>query len=207
MDNSKNRGFNILGGSMQPPPTDYLGPTTSMNAPLPGMSQLSPYLSIDPRYLTQDVEEFILPTGANKQRGRFELAFFTIGSSCLTGAGFGALNGLRLGLRETQDMQWAKPRNVQILNMVTRQGAAWANTLGSLALMYSVFGVGLEYVRGAEDELNTLAGGTCTGMLYKSTGGLRGLARGGLAGLTLSSLYAVYNGWDRIKVHLQRQRV
>uniref|UniRef100_A0A8B9QH42 Mitochondrial import inner membrane translocase subunit TIM23 n=1 Tax=Apteryx owenii TaxID=8824 RepID=A0A8B9QH42_APTOW len=133
------------------------------------MSPLSPYLNLDPRYLVQDTDEFILPTGANKTRGRFELAFFTIGGCCMTGAAFGALNGLRLGLKETQNMAWSKPRNVQILNMVTRQGALWANTLGSLALLYSAFGVIIEKTRGAEDDLNTIAAGTMTGMLYKST--------------------------------------
>ncbi|KFR02916.1 Putative mitochondrial import inner membrane translocase subunit Tim23B, partial [Opisthocomus hoazin] len=135
-----------------------------------GMNPLSPYLNLDPRYLVQDTDEFILPTGANKTRGRFELAFFTIGGCCMTGAAFGALNGLRLGLKETQNMAWSKPRNVQILNMVTRQGALWANTLGSLALLYSAFGVIIEKTRGAEDDLNTIAAGTLTGMLYKSTG-------------------------------------
>lgn len=34
---------------------------------------------------SQDTDEFILPTGANKTRGRFELAFFTIGGCCITG--------------------------------------------------------------------------------------------------------------------------
>uniref|UniRef100_A0A670YU58 Mitochondrial import inner membrane translocase subunit Tim23 n=1 Tax=Pseudonaja textilis TaxID=8673 RepID=A0A670YU58_PSETE len=127
-----------------------------------------------------DTDEFILPTGASKTRGRFELAFFTIGGCCITGAAFGALNGLRLGLKETQNMAWSKPRNVQILNMVTRQGALWANTLGSLALLYSAFGVIVEKTRGAEDDLNTVAAGTMTGMLYKSTGvcGGGGLAQG-----------------------------
>uniref|UniRef100_A0A670YWL0 Mitochondrial import inner membrane translocase subunit TIM23 n=1 Tax=Pseudonaja textilis TaxID=8673 RepID=A0A670YWL0_PSETE len=120
-------------------------------------------------FLFQDTDEFILPTGASKTRGRFELAFFTIGGCCITGAAFGALNGLRLGLKETQNMAWSKPRNVQILNMVTRQGALWANTLGSLALLYSAFGVIVEKTRGAEDDLNTVAAGTMTGMLYKST--------------------------------------
>ncbi|KAG8135231.1 putative Mitochondrial import inner membrane translocase subunit TIM23 protein [Naja naja] len=122
---------------------------------LTGMNPLSPYLNVDPRYLIQDTDEFILPTGASKTRGRFELAFFTIGGCCITGAAFGALNGLRLGLKETQNMAWSKPRNVQILNMVTRQGALWANTLGSLALLYSAFGVIVEKTRGAEDDLNT----------------------------------------------------
>ena len=37
--------------------------------PLTGMNPLSPYLNVDPRYLVQDTDEFILPTGANKTRG------------------------------------------------------------------------------------------------------------------------------------------
>ncbi|XP_003207866.3 mitochondrial import inner membrane translocase subunit Tim23 [Meleagris gallopavo] len=174
-------------------------------SPVTGMSPLSPYLSLDPKYLVQDTDEFILPTGANKTRGRFELAFFTIGGCCMTGAAFGALNGLRLGLKETQNMAWSKPRNVQILNMVTRQGALWANTLGSLALLYSAFGVIIEKTRGAEDDLNTIAAGTLTGMLYKSTGGVRGIARGGIAGLTLTGLYALYNNWEHMKGSIARQ--
>ena len=36
-------------------------------------------------FFLQDTDEFILPTGANKTRGRFELAFFTIGGCCMTG--------------------------------------------------------------------------------------------------------------------------
>lgn len=166
--------------------------------PLTGMSPLSPYLNVDPRYLIQDTEEFILPTGANKTRGRFELAFFTIGGSCMTGAALGAVNGFRMGLKETRNMSWSKPRNVQILNMVTRQGASWANSLGSVALLYSAFGVAIEKARGAEDDLNTVAAGTLTGMLFKSAGGLKGVARGGLAGLALSGAYALYNNWDRL---------
>ncbi|CAK6969701.1 mitochondrial import inner membrane translocase subunit Tim23 [Scomber scombrus] len=172
--------------------------TELAGVPLTGMSPLSPYLNVDPRYLVQDTDEFILPTGANKTRGRFELAFFTIGGSCITGAGFGAFNGLRMGLKETRDMSWSKPRNVQILNMVTKQGASWANTLGSVALLYSVFGVAIEKARGAEDDINTVAAGTLTGMLFKSASGLKGVARGGLAGLALSSAYAVYNNWDHL---------
>ncbi|XP_073776645.1 mitochondrial import inner membrane translocase subunit Tim23 isoform X2 [Danio rerio] len=136
--------------------------------PLTGMSPISPYLNVDPRYLIQDTDEFILPTGANKTRGRFELAFFTIGGCCITGALCGAVNGLRMGLSETRNMAWSKPQNVQILNMVTRQGATWANTLGSVALLYSAFGVIIEKARGAEDDLNTIAAGTMTGVLYKS---------------------------------------
>ncbi|NXC14080.1 TIM23 translocase, partial [Corythaeola cristata] len=112
----------------------------------------------------QDTDEFILPTGANKTRGRFELAFFTIGGCCMTGAAFGALNGLRLGLKETQNMAWSKPRNVQSFNLIFLIHFSFP------ALLYSAFGVIIEKTRGAEDDLNTIAAGTLTGMLYKSTG-------------------------------------
>ncbi|XP_062851972.1 mitochondrial import inner membrane translocase subunit Tim23 [Trichomycterus rosablanca] len=167
--------------------------------PLTGMSPFSPYLNVDPKYLIQDADEFILPSGANKTRGRLELAFFTIGTCCMTGALFGAANGFRLGLYETRNMTWSKPRNVQILNLVTRQGATWANTLGSLALLYSTFGVIIEKARGAEDDLNTVAAGTMTGLLYKSPGGLRVALRGGVVGLALSGLYALYSNWNHLK--------
>lgn len=117
----------------------------------------------------------------------------------MTGAAFGAMNGLRLGLKETQYMSWSKPRSVQMLNMVTRQGALWANTLGSPALLYGAFGVITEKTRGAEDDLNTIAARTMTGMLYQCPGGRRGVARGGLTGLTLTSLYALYNNREHVK--------
>lgn len=196
-NNSKSgfSNFSLFGGGASP---EYSNNELS-GVPLTGMSPLSPYLNVDPRYLINDADDFILPTGANKTRGRFELAFFTIGSCCITGAVFGAINGLRMGLAETRNMAWSKPRNVQILNMLTRQGATWANTLGSLALLYSVFGVAIEKARGAEDDINTVVAGTMTGMLYKSPGGLRGTARGGLAGLALSGAYAVYKNWDHLR--------
>ncbi|KAJ6661655.1 hypothetical protein lerEdw1_013894 [Lerista edwardsae] len=178
--------------------------------PLTGMSPLSPYLNVDPRYLIQDTDEFILPTGASKTRGRFELAFFTIGGCCMTGAAFGALNGLRLGLKETQSMAWSKPRNVQGCALQAQKSSRCNQNkvlvvARNSALLYSAFGVIIEKTRGAEDDLNTVAAGTMTGMLYKSTGGLRGIARGGIAGLMLTSLYALYNNWEHMKGSVQRQ--
>ena len=38
-----------------------------------------------------------------------------------------------------------------------KQGARSANSLGVVAVMYSGFGVTLSWLRGEEDELNTLA--------------------------------------------------
>ena len=39
-----------------------------------------------------------------------------------------------------------------------------------VALMYSLFGVGLQLVRGQDDEFNTLTAATATGLLYKASG-------------------------------------
>lgn len=36
--------------------------------------------------------------------------------------------------------------------------------------MYSGFGVVLQYLRGEDDDVNTVLAGTATGLLYKSTG-------------------------------------
>lgn len=52
-----------------------------------------------------------------------------------------------------------------------KQGSGTANTLGTIAVMYSAFGVLLQWGRGdVDDELNTVLAGTATGLLYKSTG-------------------------------------
>ena len=115
---------------------------------------------------------------------------------------YGFLNTKAILVLNTDSFSFCPGR---ILNMVTRQGALWANTLGSLALLYSAFGVIIEKTRGAEDDLNTVAAGTMTGMLYKCTGGLRGAARGGLAGLTLTSLYALYHNWEHMKGSVLQQ--
>ena len=57
-----------------------------------------------------------------------------------------------------------------MLNYVMKQGSATAHTLGVISLMYSGFGVLLSWGRGNDDEFNTLAAATATGLLYKSTG-------------------------------------
>jgi mitochondrial import inner membrane translocase subunit TIM23 len=74
-----------------------------------------------------------------------------------------------------------------------KQGAATANTLGTLSVMYSVFGVILQYSRGEDDEINTVVAGGATGLLYKSTSGLRRCALGGGVGLALSTLYVLWS--------------
>lgn len=73
-----------------------------------------------------------------------------------------------------------------------KQGAATANTLGAVTVMYSGFGVLLQYARGEDDEINTMLAGTATGLLYKSTAGLKRCAIGGAVGFSAAALYCLY---------------
>ena len=156
-------------------------------------ASLSPYLNYDARFVQQAKPEFIFPEGANKQRGRFELAFSQIGSSVMIGAGIGGVAGFYNGIRKTAALQQTgKLRRTQMLNHVMKQGSGTANTLGTLAVMYSAFGVLLQYARGEDDDINTIIAGTATGLLYKSSSGLRKCALGGGIGLGVSALYCLF---------------
>lgn len=79
-----------------------------------------------------------------------------------------------------------------------KQGAYSANTLGVFAVMYSAFGVGLSWARETEDEINTLSAATATGLLYKSTAGLKGCLRGGALGLALGLAYCAVTSKDKL---------
>jgi mitochondrial import inner membrane translocase subunit TIM23 len=144
--------------------------------------------------MRQAQPEFIFPEGAQKQRGRFELAFSQIGSSVMIGAGIGGVAGLYNGIKSTNlAQQTGKLRRTQLLNHVMKQGSATANTLGTIAVLYSAFGVLISWARGEEDGVNTVTAGTATGLVYKSTAGLRKCAIGGAVGLALSSMWVLYN--------------
>ncbi|XP_071440569.1 mitochondrial import inner membrane translocase subunit Tim23 [Hetaerina americana] len=184
-------------------PNMYSNADPSMNISVhspQGLAPLSPYLNFDPAYLQQSQPEFIFPEGAGRQRGRFEFAFSQIGGSCMIGAAIGGVGGLYNGVRSTSLAgQTGKLRRTQLLNYVMKQGAASANTLGVLAVMYSSFGVLLSWARGTDDEANTVAAATATGLLYKSSAGLRKCAVGGGIGFGIAALYSLWMSRDRIQ--------
>ena len=132
----------------------------------------SPYLNFDPKVINPSTNEsqWIFPDGAinRSSRGRFELAFSQIGGSVMTGGALGGLVGLNSGLKEvraTPSMSWPVRRS-QMLNYITKNGANTANAFGTVAVIYSVIGVGLSFVQESNDEVNTLLSATTTGLLY-----------------------------------------
>lgn len=185
----------------------------------------SPYLDFDPKVINPAANEsqWIFPDGAinRSSRGRFELAFSQIGGSVMTGGALGGLVGLNNGLKEARSspaLSWSVRRS-QMLNYITKNGANTANAFGTVAVIYSVIGVGLSFVQESNDDMNTLLSATTTGLLYgglstpkvrqdpvSSTGTksvtslqlrMRRAAVGGVVGLTLSLAYVLLTGSDK----------
>lgn len=74
---------------------------------------------------------------------------FQIGASCMVGAALGGAGGFYNGLKSTTKLGQTGPlRRTQMLNYIMKQGAARANTLGTIAVLYSGFGVILSWLRG-----------------------------------------------------------
>jgi len=195
-----NRSSGIL-GLINP---GYGSSDPGMNVPLtsnPGLAQLSPYLNFDPAYLQTTQPEFIPLEGAEQKRRRMELAFSQIGGLCLIGAGLGGGQGFYRGLKETAAAgHTGKIRRTQLLNYVMKRGSASANTLGVVAFMYSGLGCLLYYARGKEeDDFNTIGAGALTGLIYKSTAGLKKCAVGGMIGLAASAAYVAFVSRDKLK--------
>jgi len=69
----------------------------------------------------------------------------------MTGAAIGGVGGFFSGLKSTTMLgQSGALRRTQMINYIMKSGAARANTLGTVAVMYSSFGVIISYLRGKE---------------------------------------------------------
>lgn len=130
----------------------YLQPIPSIletSAPM-----YSPYLNFDPAYLNTGGSDYILPEGAKHKRGRFELALSQIGGCIMLGGSLGCGRGLVQGLRETSSLTGAVRRS-QLINYTIKGGSGIAYRVGTIAVMYSAFGVLMTSVRDKDDDLNT----------------------------------------------------
>jgi len=166
---------------------------------LPLNSPLSPYLNINPAIFKEP--QYIMPEGSAPKRGRFELAFSTIGGAAIAGAFYGGGNGIFRGLKDPayqQAVGW-NMRQTYFLNNITKRGGVGAQQLGAIAFIYCGSGVLLSQIRGVDDELNTMGAGAVTGLLYKSTSGLRGCAIGGAAGFGLAAAWVLLTRGERVK--------
>ncbi|KAH9280066.1 Polyphosphoinositide phosphatase [Echinococcus granulosus] len=182
-------------------------PLRSRRAMSDGDLFASPFLNIDPSLLVNDPsDQFIFPEG-DRHRGRFERSFSEIGSMVIGGCVFGGTRALYSALKDPELIKLPTKalQRTQILNHVTKSGASWAQTAGSIGLIYAISDFVIHKLRGgADDEINMVSSATATGLLYRSPGlfapgGWQRCLRGGAFGLTIGLAGAAFTSWDRIK--------
>lgn len=159
---------------------------------LGGAGQLSPYLNIDPSYLSNSQPEYLYDTEA--KRGNFEKSFTSIGSSVCLGSASGGVYGIYAGLRETAKADLTtKLRRTQVINHIQKKSSLVGNALGSIAVSYCATHclLGWTETLEREEEAKSVIAGTLTGLLFKSSAGspLKCL-KGGLVGLAISTVWA-----------------
>lgn len=80
----------------------------------------------------------------------------------------------------------------------TIPGTTTGCTLGIIASFYSCIALGVTWLRDKEDTGNTFIAAATTGIIYKSTSGLRSMGLGAAVGLTLAGVYSLVTDNDNI---------
>lgn len=107
-----------------------------------------------------------------------------------------------------------KLRLNSVLNSVTRRGPFLGNSAGVIAMVYNGINSTIGYARGRHDSANSVVAGALSGMLFKSTRGLRpmmisgGLVAGAAGAWAVSSRmgflmrHGLICGFDRSRERL-----
>ncbi|XWX01076.1 hypothetical protein V2A60_009101 [Cordyceps javanica] len=147
--------------------------------PLAGLNKDTlEYLSLEDSALSD------LPGGQSviPSRGFTDDLCYGTGTTYVAGLGLGGAWGLQEGLRKSAG-QPPKLRLNATLNAITRRGPFLGNSAGVVAIVYNMTNSLIGYWRGKHDAANSVVAGVLSGMLFKSTRGLRPmLISGGIVG-------------------------
>ncbi|KAK1835101.1 mitochondrial import inner membrane translocase [Podospora conica] len=137
--------------------------------PLAGLNQETlEYISLEDSTLSDlPGAQGVVPT-----RGFTDDLCYGTGVTYLAGLTVGGAWGLQEGLRRSGG-QPPKLRLNSVLNAITRRGPFLGNSAGVVAICYNLMNSYFGYLRGKHDAANTIAAGALSGMLFKSTRGLR----------------------------------
>ncbi|KKZ68138.1 hypothetical protein GX50_05352 [[Emmonsia] crescens] len=145
-------------------------PDPSLLHPLAGLNQDTlDYLSLEDSALDN------LPgsRSALPSRGWSDDLSYGTGTTYLTALSIGGAWGLIEGLRKTPISAPPRLRLNGVLNSITRRGPFLGNSAGVLAMVYNGINSTLGHFRGKHDAANSILAGALSGMLFKSTSGLR----------------------------------
>ena len=158
--------------------------------PLAGLNQDTlDYLNLDDSTLSD------LPgsRSALPSRGWSDDLCYGTGVTYLAGLTMGGAWGLAEGLNKLPSSAPPKLRLNSALNSITRRGPFLGNSAGVIAMVYNGFNSLIGHYRGQHDALNSVTAGALSGMLFKSTKGVRpmlisgGLVAGAAGGWAVSS--------------------
>jgi import inner membrane translocase subunit TIM23 len=144
------------------------------------------YLSLEDSALSD------LPGGQSvlPSRGFTDDLCYGTGVTYLSALSLGGAWGLQEGLRRSAG-QAPKLRLNSVLNAVTRRGPFLGNSAGVVAITYNCINSGIGYIRGKHDAANTVAAGALSGMVFKSTRGLRPMMISGGIVASVAGAWAV----------------
>jgi mitochondrial import inner membrane translocase subunit TIM23 len=145
-------------------------PDASQLHPLAGLNQQTlDYLSLDESTLSD------LPgsRSALPSRGWSDDLCYGTGVTYLTALAMGGTWGLVEGLNRSPASAPPKLRLNSVLNSVTRRGPFLGNSAGVVAMVYNGVNSTIGYYRGKHDSANSIVAGALSGMLFKSTRGVR----------------------------------
>lgn len=187
--------------SFQPSPFDPTSPVQGVDAFLGSSSfadpsQLHPLAGLDKDtldYLTLEDSALSELPGSQSvlpSRGFTDDLCYGTGTTYLAGLSIGGAWGLQEGLRKSVN-QPPKLRLNSVLNSVTRRGPFLGNSAGVVAICYNCINSYIGYLRGKHDAANTIVAGALSGMLFKSTRGLRPMLISGGIVASVAGVWAV----------------
>ncbi|KAK4561840.1 Mitochondrial import inner membrane translocase subunit tim23 [Recurvomyces mirabilis] len=154
--------------------------------PLAGLNQDTlDYLTLDDSALSDlPGSRSILPS-----RGWSDDLCYGTGVTYLAALSLGGAWGLAEGLNRLPSTAPPKLRLNSALNAITRRGPFLGNSAGVVAMMYNGLNSTIGYYRGKHDSFNSVAAGSLSGMIFRSTKGVRpALISGGIVG-------SIAGGW------------
>ena len=149
------------------------------DAALPDPSQLHPLAGLNQQTLDYlSLEESALSDLPGSQsalpsRGWSDDLCYGTGVTYLSALTLGGTWGLIEGFRRSPASAPPKLRLNSVLNSVTRRGPFLGNSAGVIAMVYNGINSTIGYYRGRHDSANSIVAGALSGMLFKSTRGLR----------------------------------
>lgn len=189
-------------GGFAPAPFDPAAATTDVasffgSASLPDASKLHPLAGLNQQtldYLTLDESQLSDLPGSRSilpSRGWSDDLCYGTGVVYLTALTTGGAWGLIEGLNRTPASAPPKLRLNSVLNSITRRGPFLGNSAGVIAMVYNGINSTIGYYRGRHDAANSIVAGALSGMLFKSTRGVKPMLISGGIVASIAGAWAV----------------